>query len=550
MKLWLSDFTAPQVLGGMTVTVSYDKDEAVLVFTGTSPTSTSKLTVGGTEVASFTDKPAINLLTPPGATVNGNVLTLTFQRALDESSVPPAGAFRVRTYHGVPCWGSCSPAVTAVSLSGKTATLTLAQTIPGHAVASVTHSPSTPALRHTDGYLVPDFRARVSVRTPDTPPVFSSATLAHSPRPEDQVLAWQGHDFEPATTRLRVLFNEPLDQGSRPLGSAFTVTVRSPGDHRVRTVAGTGTVVVNSVFTSVTLAEPVARDAVVTASYVKPSANALRDRGGNEVESFSGKTANNGAPRIESVALVSDPGPDRTYGRDEKIRVQVTFSGAVHVTGTPRQQINMGQGISWRVQPELPRGGAYYPWAEYESGSGTRTLTFAYTVKALDLSDGIAVMDRLELNGGSISSWAGEVGTGKTVDLSHPQTWLPYDARHKVDGSMKTPLFESAAVDGSTLTVTFDETLDTGSVPAPGAFYVTVNGARRNVVSGGVAIDGAVVTLTLASAVSASDTVTVRYTKPSANPLQSASGNVVDTFTDQEVTNSTFSSWSADADVR
>ena len=58
------------------------------------------------------------------------------------------------------------------------------------------------------------------------------------------------------------------------------------------------------------------------------------------------------------------------------------------------------------------------------------------------------------------------------------------------------------------------------SLPAPGTFHVTVNGARRNVASGGVAISGATVTLTLASAVIASDTVKVRYTKPSNNPLR------------------------------
>ena len=45
--------------------------------------------------------------------------------------------------------------------------------------------------------------------------------------------------------------------------------------------------------------------------------------------------------------------------------------------------------------------------------------------------------------------------------------WLPYDARHKVDGSIKMPFFQTAAVDGTALTLTFDATLDTGSVPAP-----------------------------------------------------------------------------------
>ena len=60
----------------------------------------------------------------------------------------------------------------------------------------------------------------------------------------------------------------------------------------------------------------------------------------------------------------------------------------------------------------------------------------------------------------------------------------------------------SAAVDGKALTVTFTGNLDTGSVPAPRAFRVTVNGARRNVAAGGVAISGKTVRLTLASAVS------------------------------------------------
>ena len=86
------------------------------------------------------------------------------------------------------------------------------------------------------------------------------------------------------------------------------------------------------------------------------------------------------------------------------------------------------------------------------------------------------------------------------------------------------PAFQSAAVDWKTLTMTFAETLDEDSVPSPGAFRVTVNNARRNVVSGGVAVSGQTVTLTLASPVAHGDTVKVRYTRPSARPLQGAGG--------------------------
>ncbi len=101
------------------------------------------------------------------------------------------------------------------------------------------------------------------------------------------------------------------------------------------------------------------------------------------------------------------------------------------------------------------------------------------------------------------------------------------------------PAFVSAVVNGVTLTMTFNESLDTGSVPGPDAFHVTVGGARRTVAANGVAVSGATVTLTLTSAVTAADTVRVRYTKPATNPLQDAAAAAVATFPNQAVTNYT-----------
>lgn len=53
------------------------------------------------------------------------------------------------------------------------------------------------------------------------------------------------------------------------------------------------------------------------------------------------------------------------------------------------------------------------------------------------------------------------------------------DPAHKVDGGL--PSFRSAAVDYRTLVMTFTANLVPDSAPAPGAFHVTVNGARRAV---------------------------------------------------------------------
>ena len=72
-------------------------------------------------------------------------------------------------------------------------------------------------------------------------------------------------------------------------------------------------------------------------------------------------------------------------------------------------------------------------------------------------------------------------------------------------------MVDRVRIDGATLTVTFDEPLDEGSVPAaPGGFIVTVT-RSGNTVSGhtvsGVAVAGPAVTLTLAQGVLAGDAV-------------------------------------------
>jgi uncharacterized repeat protein (TIGR02059 family) len=86
------------------------------------------------------------------------------------------------------------------------------------------------------------------------------------------------------------------------------------------------------------------------------------------------------------------------------------------------------------------------------------------------------------------------------------------------------------------LVMTFDRTLNTGSVPATSVSTVLVGGASRSVSS--VAVSGATCTLTLASGVTAGQVVTVAYTKPTTNLLRdlTTTGSVA-TFTAHSVTN-------------
>ena len=102
------------------------------------------------------------------------------------------------------------------------------------------------------------------------------------------------------------------------------------------------------------------------------------------------------------------------------------------------------------------------------------------------------------------------------------------------------PELATATVDGRTLTLTYDEDLDENSEPSSDAFSVAVVGTGRAVDR--VSVAGDTVTLTLASAVTAADTVTVSYTAPTdaaAPRIQDEAGNPAASFSDQDVENNT-----------
>ena len=102
------------------------------------------------------------------------------------------------------------------------------------------------------------------------------------------------------------------------------------------------------------------------------------------------------------------------------------------------------------------------------------------------------------------------------------------------------PTLSSATVDGATLTLTFSEGLTETPLPAVATFTVNVEGNQRGVNT--VAISGSTVTLTLASAVTSTDDVSVGYTVPSdaaAARLKDLSDNPAESFTGQTVTNNT-----------
>ena len=127
------------------------------------------------------------------------------------------------------------------------------------------------------------------------------------------------------------------------------------------------------------------------------------------------------------------------------------------------------------------------------------------------------------------------------IDIGLPYSGSAPDLGYAEYSSSSTtipsPTFVSAVVENATpsrLEMTYNLTL-ANIVPAASAFTVMVNSSARSVTA--IAISGTKVLLTLATAVVYGDVVTVAYTKPATNPLQTSAGGQAASITAKNVTN-------------
>ncbi len=446
---------------------------------------------------------------PPEA--NGRVLTFTFDELLDPTTVPWNEAFvlSVNVYHGV----------NAVTVQGAEVALRLGR-----------------PLQPCDGHEDSGDDVMVSYAEPERNALRNLwGTKAESFGPvEVENERWDHCDpdgldsAEPGSVILRA--KRPFAAHSEARPEWFTVAA-SGGPV---TVTGTAFPADDPRALRLTLSREFAPGETATVSYRRP----LGEVG---LWSVDGKQLGNvvdlpvtvgtpaAAPAVEAVTVASAPGADETYAAGDEIRVSLTFAETVDVDtegGTPRLKLDLGGG-----------DGAGERWAAYASGSGGTVLTFAYTVVAGDMSaDGVAVVaDTLELDGGTIRSSA----TDADAALAHPA--VAADTGHRVDTA--APAFASAAVSGTALTVTFGEALEADPAPAGSAFTATArlgDGAAREIAGTGTAgVDGAALTVTLAGAVLAGETVTVAYAPPEDGPVRDLAGNAAAAFSGEAAANAT-----------
>jgi uncharacterized repeat protein (TIGR02059 family) len=289
---------------------------------------------------------------------------------------------------------------------------------------------------------------------------------------------------------LSIHFDEPLDPGSVPDPSAFTVAIPSGMTTQyptVNSVSISGSTVILSLgpFTGTS----------GTVSYTQPGSNAIQDLVGNQTPSFTPQPFDpDTTPPTATGASVD--GTALELDMDEPLAASTPDPSAFTVTA---------DGNTIAVS-SLTLSGADVELTLASAVVSGQTVSLSYT----------------EPSSNTLQDAAGN----STVTFTEPVT----------NNTAPAPQVTGGTVDGSTLTLTFSDPLASTPTPDPSDFAVSADGSGVSISS--VSISGTTVTFVLASPVTAGQIVSVGYTQPSSNQLQDPAGRETPSFV-QSATNTT-----------
>ncbi len=548
----------PPADAGETITVGYTQPSAP---------SASRLQAAADAqaVATFSGQAVTNHADgkprPTSAEVNGDRLTISFDRGLDAASVPAASAFSL---------GGTTATVASVVVSGSTATLTLSAAVAYTDTVTVGYAkPDAGGLKRLGRSVFADGFSALSVtnNTPDPRPAFASAAV------------------NTAGDRLTILMSKNLltTAAGTPAGSAFTI---SGGSAAITSVSVGGRTV------SLALSPPADVGDTITIAYTQPSeagAGKLQAQtGGHLAETWSAQSVTNqtdGKPRpVEgtvvgaSLALRFDrsidesqspPNADFTVtptgitvtgisidgatltltlskavAHDDAVTVSYSaagtnklkrdgrpifadaFSGFAVENNTPEPLVRsvVGDGaeivVSFSVALDVssaPDGSAF------SLGSGQPSISsVALSVMAVTLTLSASLVE------GEAYTLTYRAPMGSPLQRSGGAA-IPDLSEAVTNNTDVPPTVERVVGNAATLTITFDQPLKTTAVIAATSF--SLSGDAQRTVSGS-SIDGAGLSLTLSSALKEDETASVTYTRPSQNGIVDPTGNQAENFSE------------------
>lgn len=412
-------------------------------------------------------------------------LDLTFNLAL-ANIVPSVSAFDVRV-------NSNARSVSSVAISGTKVSLTLSSAVTYGDIVTVAYSkPATNPLQTVEGGQAASFSAQT----------VSNKIVAPSPA----VPGYVSSSIENATpSKLDITYSLSL-ANIIPATSAFTVRVNS-NSRSVSSVAISGTKV------SLTLSAAVAFGDVVTVAYTKPSTNPLQTTEGGQAASFSAQTVTNKlaapAPTPAAPIYISSSVENAT---PSKLDIVFNLSLANIIPATSAFMVTVN--ASARSVSSVAVSGTKVTLTLASSVVYGDVITVAYNKPS---SNPLQTSE-----GGQAASFTAKTVTNR-ISAPPPAPAIPVYVSSSVENAAPTKI-----------DINFNLTL-TAIVPPASAFTVMVNSSSRAFSS--VAVSGTKVTLTLSSAIAFGNVITVAYTKPASNQLQTAAGGQVASFTAQPVSN-------------
>lgn len=495
---------------------------------------------------------------------NPSVIDITFDLSL-AGIVPPSSAFSVSV-------NSATRSISNIYVSDTKVWLELSSAVSAGDAVTVSYTkPSSNPLQTISGGQVASFSGKsVTNNVSASKPVYLSSVIQNSSP------AW-----------LEMTFNTDL-ANVLPSVAAFTVRVNSV----TRSISY---VVVSQNKVCLALGSPVASGDNISVSYTKPSSNPIQSTSGGQADSFSAQTVtnnvaasipvyvssaveNNAPSSIEiiySLSLANIVPPSSAFNVQVNstsrsinsvtvsgtkviltLASPVTYGDRITVAYTkpssnPVQTVSGGQAATMGAQSVTNKVGAPAPvftGSSVENASPSRiVLTYNSTLANIvppasafkvNVSSTSRTVSSVSISGTNvILNLASQVSYGDVITVSYTkpssnpiQTPEGGQAASLSTQTVKNnllppvPVFVSSSIENSTPTkvdIIYSLAL-ANVVPSVSAFTVTVNSNSRSITS--VVVSGTKVTLTLSSAVSFGDAVTVEYTKPSASPLQSASG--------------------------
>ncbi|MCX6262320.1 MAG: SwmB domain-containing protein, partial [Bacteroidia bacterium] len=252
-------------------------------------------------------------------------------------------------------------------------------------------------------------------------------------------------------------------------------------------------------------ASPITYGDAVTVAYTKPFSNPLQTSDGGEAASFPSKSVTNNVSPPPNPVYVNSAIENSTPSVLE-ITYSLTLANIVPAISSFSVQVNSAA----RTISSVTVSGTKVLLTLASPVAYGNVIAVSYTVPSsnpLQTADG-----------------------GKAVSISAKSV------TNKINAP-PGPVYSSSVIENATpslIEITYNLSL-ANIVPAASAFSVNVNSAARSISS--VSISGTKVLLTLASPVVYGNTVTVAYTKPSTNPLQTTSGGQAATISAQTVTN-------------